>query len=105
MPTMPAGRVLAPLVYLRRRTENLHVEGLVYHGKRKRVGEGHRGGGAGRRIQRGRWGAPDGRTGSSGGAIWRAGEARETGSPRRSRGKSCRAVGSGHIRAAGRSGE
>src|SRR5882762_4886481 len=83
----------------------LHVKSLVDYGKRKRVGEGHRRGGAGRRGKRSRWGAPDGRTGTSGGAIRRAGETRETGSARRSRRKSGRAVGSEYIRAAGRSGE
>src|SRR5260370_18862890 len=80
-------------------------QGLVAYGKRKRIGAGYRRGGAGRRGQRGGRGASDGGTGTPGGAVRRAVEARETGSARRSRRKSGRAVGSGYIRAAGRSGE
>src|SRR6202035_2610081 len=79
-----------------------HDQSLVNYGKREWVGERRRRGGAGRRGQRGRWSTPDGRIGTSGGAIRRAGETRETGSARRSRRKSGRAVGSGYIRAAGR---
>src|SRR6266478_3971807 len=80
-------------------------EGLVDYGKRKRVGKGHRRGGAGRRGQRGSRSASDRRTGTPGGAVRRAGETRETRSARRSRRKSGRAVGSAYIRAAERSGE
>src|SRR5258707_1275206 len=49
-------------------------EDLVDYGKRERFGTGHRRGGAGRRRQRGSRRAPDGGTGTSGGAIWRAGQ-------------------------------
>src|SRR6267143_4576391 len=80
-------------------------EGLVDYGKRKRVGAGHRRGGAGRRGQRGSRSASHGRTGTSGGAIRRAGEARHAGSARGGRGKSSGAVGGGHLRAVGRSGQ
>src|SRR5260370_40588219 len=83
----------------------LHVKSLVDYGKRKRIGEGHRRGGAARRGQRGSWSAADRRAGTSGSAVRRAGEARETGSARRSRRKSRRAVGNGYILAAGRSEE
>ena len=50
-------------------------------------------------------GARRGRTGTLGRAVRRAGEARETGSARRSRRKGSRAVGIGYIWASGRSGE
>src|SRR6476620_9195018 len=57
-------------------------EDLVDYGKWERFGTGHRRGGAGRRRQRGSRSAPDGGTGTSGGAVWRPGEARYAGSAR-----------------------
>src|SRR5580700_10131136 len=92
-------------LYSRTRLEDIcNGEGLADYGERKRIGEGHRRGGTGRWRQRGSWSASDGRTGASGGAIRRAGEARQAGSARRGRRKSGRAVGTGYVRAAGRSG-
>src|SRR6266446_8719724 len=76
----------------------LHVKSLVDYGKRKRVGEGHRRGGAGRRGQRGSRSASDGGTNTPDDAIRREGEAGDAGSARGGRRKGRRAVGGGQRR-------
>src|ERR1700675_431915 len=90
----------------RGRWENIwNAKDLVDYGERKRIGTGHRRGGTGRRRQRRSWSASDGRTGASGRAVRRAGEARYAGRAGCGSGKGSRAVGGGHLRTAGRAGQ
>src|SRR5260370_26191597 len=74
---------------------------LVDYGKWKRVGAGHRRGGAGRRRQRGSWSASDGGTDTTGGAVRRTREAPYAGKARRGRSKGRSGVSGAPFRATG----